>query len=91
MQGGPQPYSPPPLPPRTQNPNIFAILGLVMAFVCWPAGIVLSIIARRQIRETGEPGDGLALAGLVISCAFLALTLIALIAVVAAISSVHPS
>jgi len=43
-----------------------AILALVMAFVFAPAGLVLGIIARKQIKETGEEGDGLALAGIIV-------------------------
>jgi hypothetical protein len=43
-----------------------AILSLVMAFVFAPAGLVLGIVARRQIRQTGEEGDGLALAGIIV-------------------------
>jgi hypothetical protein len=43
-----------------------AILALVLAFVFAPAGLVLGIIARKQIRQTGEEGSGLALAGIII-------------------------
>jgi len=43
-----------------------AILALVMAFVFAPAGLILGIIARKQIRQTGEDGDGLALAGIIV-------------------------
>ncbi len=43
-----------------------AILALVMAFVFAPAGLVLGIVARKQIRQTGEEGDGLALAGIIV-------------------------
>jgi hypothetical protein len=43
-----------------------AILALVMGFVFAPAGIVLGVMARRQIRQTGEEGDGLALAGIIV-------------------------
>jgi hypothetical protein len=43
-----------------------AILALVMAFVFAPAGLILGIIARKQIRQTGEDGEGLALAGIII-------------------------
>jgi hypothetical protein len=56
-----------------------AILALVLAFVFAPAGLVLGIVARRQIRETGEEGDGLALAGIIIggiATAFFALAII---------------
>lgn len=51
-------------PPRTTNG--LAIAALVTAFIMGPVAIVLGVIARRQIRETGEDGDGLALAGLII-------------------------
>jgi hypothetical protein len=43
-----------------------AILALVMAFVFAPAGLILGIVARRQIRSTGEDGEGLALAGIIV-------------------------
>ncbi|WP_324276291.1 DUF4190 domain-containing protein [Blastococcus brunescens] len=43
-----------------------AILALVMAFVFAPAGLILGIVARKQIRQTGEDGDGLALAGIIV-------------------------
>jgi hypothetical protein len=52
--------------------NTLAILALVMAFAFPPAGLVLGIIARKQIRETGEEGDGLALAGIIIGAIALA-------------------
>lgn len=47
--------------------NVMAILSLVFAFVFAPAGIVLGHMAKKQIKERGEEGDGLATAGLVIS------------------------
>jgi preprotein translocase subunit SecG len=54
-------------PPVYGRPtNTMAILALVMAFTFAPAGLVLGIIARRQIRRTGEDGDGLALAGIIV-------------------------
>jgi hypothetical protein len=43
-----------------------AILSLVFAFVFAPTGIVLGVMARKQIRETREEGDGLALAGIIV-------------------------
>jgi hypothetical protein len=78
-----QPYGPPGYPPpgygasgygmtgypavHVRPTNTMAILALVMAFVFAPAGLVLGIVARRQIRQTGEDGDGLALAGIIVS------------------------
>jgi hypothetical protein len=62
-----QPYSgqpyPPPYAPVTST-NTMAILALVFAFIFAPASIVLGHIAKKQIRQTGEQGDGLATAGL---------------------------
>ncbi|MCZ2857882.1 DUF4190 domain-containing protein [Blastococcus sp. VKM Ac-2987] len=43
-----------------------AIAALVMAFVFPPVGLGLCISARRQIRRTGEEGDGMALAGVIV-------------------------
>ena len=71
-QYGPPGYPPPGygvpghLPGYPRPTNTMAILALVMAFVFAPAGLVLGIVARRQIRQTGEDGDGLALAGIIV-------------------------
>ena len=51
-------------PPRT---NVLAILSLVFAFLCFPAGIVLGIVALVQLRRSHDSGKGLAIAGLVVS------------------------
>ena len=77
-QYGPEPGHPPQPPygpPR--GTNTMAILALVLAFVFPPAGIVLGHVAKKQIRQTGEQGDGLATAGLVLSYAFTGIYLIA--------------
>jgi hypothetical protein len=66
-----------------------AILALVLAFVFAPAGLILGIIARKQIRQTGEEGDGLALAGIIvgsIACAIWVLVIIIWIAAFASIA-----
>lgn len=84
-------YGPPPGWPQ-QDPsrggpapgtNGLAIASLVLAFVFAPAGLVTGIIARRQIRRTGEQGDGLALAGIIVSAVALVITLITIIGVIA--------
>lgn len=49
-----------------QQTNTLAIIALVLAFVVAPGGLVCGLIARKQIRETGEAGDGLALAGAIV-------------------------
>jgi hypothetical protein len=61
-------------PPR--GTNVLSILSLVGAFVFWPAGIICGIIARHQLRTSGESGSGMALAGLILSTVFGFLTVI---------------
>jgi hypothetical protein len=77
---GQQPYGPPPGygPPLAyaayaRPTNTMAILALVMAFVFAPAGLILGIVARKQIRQTGEDGEGLALAGMIVGGIFTAI------------------
>ncbi len=52
--------------PYGRPTNSLAILSLVLAFVFAPAGLITGIIARKQIRQTHEDGDGLALAGIIV-------------------------
>jgi hypothetical protein len=42
-----------------------------------PAGIVLGHIAKRQLKTSGETGEGIATAGLVVSYIFTGITLLA--------------
>ncbi|MGY1661649.1 DUF4190 domain-containing protein [Geodermatophilus sp. SYSU D00705] len=88
--GAPPGYGPPPGLYRRPT-NTMAILALVMAFVFAPAGLVLGVVARRQIRQTGEEGDGLALAGIIvgaIACALVALAFVLWFIALASLSSV---
>jgi hypothetical protein len=55
-----------------QSTNTLAVVALVLAFVFAPAAIVCGHIARKQIRTSGESGDGLALAGLICGYVFTA-------------------
>jgi hypothetical protein len=59
--------------------NTMAILALVFAFVFAPAGLVMGIVARRQIERTGEEGGGMALAGIIVGSIFTGLWVIGLI------------
>ena len=52
--GQPGGYGPPP----QRGTNTMAILSLVFAFIFAPAGIVMGVIAKRQIRERHEGGSG---------------------------------
>jgi hypothetical protein len=81
-------YGPPPGYGYPRPTNTLAILSLVMAFVFSPVGLVLGIVARRQIRQTGEQGDGLALAGIIIGGIATALAVLAFVFFFVAIASV---
>ena len=66
QQYGQQPgYGQPPAGGSTGT-NGLAIAALVTSFLCSPLGIILGFIARGQIKKTGQSGDGLALAGIII-------------------------
>lgn len=66
----PPPYGYPPyVPPRPTNGMAIAAMVCGIVGVCSPLGILALIfgtIAKRQIRETGEQGDGMATAGVVL-------------------------
>jgi hypothetical protein len=62
--GPPAAYAPPPQVLRTEP---LAIWGFVCAFVFWPVGLVLSIMASKRVKSSGDNGHGLALAGLIVS------------------------
>jgi len=70
----PQPTGPPTAPPVESPPppklNTLAVVAFVLAFVVSPAAIALGVIARGQIRRTGESGNGLATAGVVLGSVF---------------------
>ena len=82
-----QPYPPYPPAPPTNGLAIAALVcgvgGFVIGLSFIPA-IICGHLARRQIRQTGEQGAGLALAGLVLGYVGIVL-FIALIAVLAVI------
>lgn len=74
---GPPPFGPPGYGAPSSGPagywpgwrpptNQLAIVALVAAFVLAPVGLVLGLLARGQIRRSGEQGDGLALAAVIV-------------------------
>ncbi|MFE2726646.1 DUF1707 and DUF4190 domain-containing protein [Kitasatospora sp. NPDC059327] len=85
----PQTFLPPPPPPRRTNG--VAVTSLVLGLLSLPTGgltglpaVITGHVARRQVAERNEEGDGMAITGLVfgwLSVAFWALVL--LLAVVA--------
>ncbi|KOX29416.1 hypothetical protein ADK67_10765 [Saccharothrix sp. NRRL B-16348] len=76
-----QPYQPQPgyYPPPATQTNGMAIAALITAFLFSPAGIVLGIVARKQIRRTGEQGWGMATAGLIIGVVLTVLWVLAVV------------
>ena len=82
-----QGYPPPAFPGAWRRPtNTTAILALVMAFVLAPVGVVLGVIARQQIRQTGEEGDGLALAGVIVGSVVTGIYVLMIVLMVATFS-----
>lgn len=91
------PFARPPAPPGTNPLAITSMIcGIAQFFGFWllctiPA-IVCGHIARRQIRRTGEQGEGMAMAGLVLGWIGAALSVVAVVALVLLIVAVaHPA
>lgn len=81
----PNQYQQPAMVPMSQKTNTMAIVGFVLSFIFSIAGLIVSIIAMNQIKQTGEGGRGLALAGVIISAISIAFAIIYLIVVFAVI------
>ena len=85
----PSGYPPPPPPPVYQSgsgrTNGMAIASLVLGILGWlyliPAilALVFGYIARGQIRERGEQGMGLAVAGIVLGWVWIGLAVIVIV------------
>ncbi|MEO7374864.1 MAG: DUF4190 domain-containing protein [Terrimesophilobacter sp.] len=99
----PDPYAAPPVPPAyspqgtgagpvaappgTDYPGkTLGIVGLILAFVFQLAGLICSIIALSQSRRAGYK-NGIALAGIIVSAAFIVIGIIVGIVVVLVIVS----
>jgi hypothetical protein len=55
--------------------NGMAITGFVCSLLCWPLGLIFSIIGMNQTgKDPSQGGRGLALAGLIISIVFAVIT-----------------
>jgi uncharacterized protein DUF4190 len=62
-------YAPPYAPRPT---NVMAVLSLVLAFLFPPAGVIVGLVARSQLKKSDEQGEGLATAGIILSAVFTA-------------------
>lgn len=60
--------------------NVLAIISLVTALLMQPVvSLIVGYIARSQIRQSGEDGDGLALAGIIISWVYVGFLLLVVV------------
>ena len=75
-----QPYDYPVAYPAPRKQNTLALVGLILAVVMPLPGLVVSIVARSQCRETGEDGENLAKIGIIVGAVRLALNFIVIIA-----------
>ena len=93
----PQMYPYPPAQYGAQSTNGLAIAALICGvcqvffwFLTGVPAIVLGHMARKQIRQTGEAGDGLALAGLILGYIGVALgVLFGIFIVIVVVAAVH--
>lgn len=77
------PY-PPAVPPVSRTSGL-AIAGFVCSFVCGLLGLIFSIMGRNECKRSGGTiqGEGLALAGMIISIVSLALGVLGILAAIA--------
>jgi len=62
-----------PQQPPAKQTNTLALIGLILAVFMPLAGLIVSVIARKQCAERGEEGEKLAKAGIIVSIAYIAL------------------
>jgi len=65
------------VPNSPQRTNGMAVAGFVCSFLCWPLGLIFSILGMSQTsKDPSQGGRGLAIAGLVISIVSIVITVI---------------
>jgi hypothetical protein len=67
----PQPAGPAVQPGAARPTNSLAIAAFVASFLCGPAGLIMGFLARQQLKQRNEGGDGLALAAIIIGAVYL--------------------
>jgi hypothetical protein len=73
-------YSPAPVYTQQRPTNVLAIISLIASCVGFTVpGIIMGHIALHQIRQTGEGGHGLALAGVIVGYALLGVVIILIV------------
>jgi len=80
-----QPY--PGVPQAAVNPGqTLGVVGLILAFVIAPVGLILSIVGLSKSKKAGM-GNGVAVAGIVISAIFIVIATVTTIVMVGALST----
>lgn len=74
------------LTPKSET-NVLAIVGFVLSFFIAIAGLICSILGKKKADELSGSGKGLATAGIVISIASMAISVIYIIVAAAAVSA----
>ena len=74
----------------TSSTNGLAIASMVLGIVwVWWIGSILALIfgfvARKQIRESGQRGDGMAIAGIVLGCVGVVTLILVIVLVIAGV------
>lgn len=68
-------------PTPTPPGRVLSIVGLVLAFLMAPVGLVISIVAAVKLGKAGQP-KGLAIAGIIVGAIITILEIVAIILVV---------
>lgn len=79
-------YAYPPMPPGNNGLAIASLVTSLCGFLCFLPGIVglvLGIIALNRIKETGEQGRGMAIAGIAIGGVFSAVVVLYIVVLIA--------
>ncbi|MCZ4299721.1 MULTISPECIES: hypothetical protein [Microbacterium] len=82
--GGGYPAAPAPAysqPTPTPPGRVLSIVGLVLAFLMAPVGLIISIVAAVKLGKAGQP-KGLAIAGIIVGAIITILEIVAIILVV---------
>lgn len=69
---------------------ICALAQIIFAFLTAIPAVILGHMARRQIRETGENGDGMALAALILGYIGIGLLVVAIVLLMTYFAAVSP-
>ena len=81
--------------PRTNGLAIASLVcgiaQIIFGILTGIPAIILGHMARRQIRQTGEQGAGMALAGLILGYVGVALAVLAVILIIAVVAAAHSS